>query len=80
MNRSINQMAQDEGDSSANEANRIRLRERSVRTAWRTFVFNNDKNPTIKDVSDLASELSGEHLGYDYCLRILECDGLPTAA
>lgn len=34
MNASINQIAQSNGDTSANEANRIRERERAVSEAW----------------------------------------------
>lgn len=38
--KSINQMAQEEGDSSANEARRIREREATVKRAWRTLAYN----------------------------------------
>lgn len=38
--KSINQMAQEEGDSSANEARRIREREATVKRAWRTIAFD----------------------------------------
>lgn len=39
MGKSINQLAQEEGDSSANEARRIREREAQVKKAWRTVAF-----------------------------------------
>jgi hypothetical protein len=38
--QSINQVAQDEGNTSANEAKRIRNRESAVKVAWRTIAFN----------------------------------------
>jgi hypothetical protein len=37
--KSINQMAQEEGDTTANEAKRIREREATVKKAWRTVAF-----------------------------------------
>ncbi len=41
--RSINQIAQEAGDTSANEANRIREREATVKRAWRTIAFNENE-------------------------------------
>lgn len=38
--KSINQIAQENGDSSANEAKRIRDRESAVKQAWRRVAFN----------------------------------------
>lgn len=38
--RSINQIAQDDGDTSANEVARIKARERSIRDAWNRIAYN----------------------------------------
>ena len=38
--KSINQIAQAEGDSSANEAKRIREREAAVAKAWRQIAYD----------------------------------------
>ncbi len=51
--RSINQVAQDEGDSSANEAARIRTRGASVARAWRTIAYKRgDGACTAQAVAD----------------------------
>lgn len=41
--KSINQVAQENGDTSVREAQRIRERESEVRTAWRTVAFNDNE-------------------------------------
>jgi hypothetical protein len=38
--KSINQIAQEDGDTSANEARRIREREAAIARAWRTLAYN----------------------------------------
>lgn len=78
--KSINQIAQESGDTSANEAERIRQREAAVRQAWRTLQFNNDKLPTISQIVELASRLADEYLGAEFCARICECTGYEVDA
>jgi hypothetical protein len=67
--------AWEEGDTTANAAKRIKAREAAVATAWRTFVYNNDRNPTIYNVAEDASVLAGESLGREFCARICEVRG-----
>jgi hypothetical protein len=53
--KSINQLAQEEGDSSRNEANRIRERESAIRSAWRQIAFNTNRRPAAKEIAEQTS-------------------------
>jgi len=64
---SINQIAQQTGDTTANAAARIRRWEAAVGQAWRRWTYNHSGLPTANDLSLAASRYAGEHLGADYC-------------
>lgn len=68
--KSINQMAQEDGDTTRNEAARIKAREAAVAKAWRTYVWEHDENPTAQQVSQLATEIAEELLGVEYVTRV----------
>ncbi len=54
--KSINQIAQEDGDSSANEAARIRAREADVKRAWRTIAYEQGEAAcTAERVADAAN-------------------------
>jgi len=75
MDLSSNQMAQEDRDTGANEVHRIRSREHAVNQSWRSFVYDNSRNPTAKELSYLASELIDEDLGEEFVIRICERNG-----
>jgi hypothetical protein len=53
--KSINQIAQESGDSSANEAARIREREAAVARAWRTVVYHEGEAACTADrIAEIA--------------------------
>jgi DNA-directed RNA polymerase specialized sigma subunit len=66
---SINQLAQETGDTSANEANRIREREALIRRTWRSIAHNLNRTPTAKEIA--------ERTGYPehYIRFVCECSG-----
>ena len=51
---SVNQVAQAMGDTSANESKKQKAQEAKVRKAWRTYVYDNDKNPTTAELAALT--------------------------
>lgn len=69
---SINQLAQEIGDTSANEANRIREREALIRRTWRSIAHNLNRTPAAKEIAErtgypehyirLVCERSGHNL------------------
>jgi len=75
-NLSINQIAQIDGDTNANEAKRIRNREAAVRRAYREHAYNIG-TPTANDITARTSEIAGEQIGEDYITRICEKNGDP---
>lgn len=62
--KSINQMAQEEGNSSANEARRIRDREASVKRAWRTVAFYENEAACTADRISKESDLPVEYVRF----------------
>jgi hypothetical protein len=55
--KSINQIAQEDGDTSANESARIRDREAAVAKAWRTIAYHEGETACTADRIAKASEL-----------------------
>jgi hypothetical protein len=55
--KSINQIAQETGDTSANEAARIRDREALVARAWRTIAYHEGATACTADRIAWATEL-----------------------
>jgi hypothetical protein len=55
--KSVNQITQDTGDSSANEAARIRDREATVARAWRQVAFDEGEAACTADRIAAKSEL-----------------------
>lgn len=66
--KSINQIAQETGDTSANEVARIRQREAAVKTAWRTIAYE-------KGTVTLSELAKAADLPREYCRLICERDG-----
>ena len=62
--KSINQVAQENGDTSANEAARIRERERAVVAAWRTIAFNEGESACTLGRVSRAAELPEEYVAF----------------
>lgn len=55
MFKSINQTAQEERDTSANEADRIRERHASIAKAWRTVAYNDGESAcTVARLSEIT--------------------------
>lgn len=73
--KSINQIAQENGDTTANEANRIRRREATVKHAWRKYTFEHNEYPTAQQIAEIASEEAEEELGMEYVKTICERNG-----
>ena len=69
-----NTRAQQEGDTAANEANRIRRRETAVRQAWRYIAYHG-LPLEVASVAERASWLAGEALGNEFVRRICEVQG-----
>lgn len=54
--KSINQLAQEECDTSANEVNRIKEREASVKKAWRQIAYDlGEQACTVENVAKMAN-------------------------
>lgn len=70
--RSINQIAQEDGDTSANEANRIREREATVKRCWRTIAFEDGE-----EACSAESVAACAGLPVDYVRLICERYGYP---
>lgn len=68
MTKSINQVAQEEGDSSANEAARIRAREGAVTRAWRTIAYHEGEAACTADRVAADAELPVDFVR-DICAR-----------
>jgi hypothetical protein len=76
MRLSINQIAQAEGDTNANEARRIKNREAAVRRAYREHAYNIG-TPTVDVLTVRASVIAEEPIGPDYIKLLCERDGNP---
>jgi hypothetical protein len=76
MNLSINQIAQIEGDTNANEVKRIKTREAAVRRAYREYAYNIG-TPTAVALMARASAIAEEPINSDYIKLICERDGSP---
>lgn len=55
--KSINQVAQEDGDTSAHEARRIKEREDAVARAWRTLAYNEGETACTAERIAEAAEL-----------------------
>jgi len=66
--KSINQVAQEEGDTSANEAARIRDREAAVAKAWRTIAYHEGEAACTADRVAAIAELPVDFVR-DICAR-----------
>jgi hypothetical protein len=55
--KSINQVAQEDGDTSANEARRIRERENDIARTWRTIAYNEGETACTAERIAEAAEL-----------------------
>lgn len=55
--KSINQVAQEDGDTSADEARRIREREDAITRAWRTIAYNEGETACTAERVAEAAEL-----------------------
>jgi len=77
--RSINQIAQEDGGTSGNEAERIRKREAAVSKAWRVFSYEKDRNPSAEELSLEASTIAEEPLGVEYVRFVAGTRGYPLA-
>lgn len=66
--RSINQLAQETGDTSAREASRIREREASVARAWRTIAYHEGEAACTAARVAAIAELPVEFVS-DICAR-----------
>lgn len=62
--KSINQMAQEEGDSSANEAQRIRDRESTVKRTWRSVAFHENEAACTAERIAKESELPIDYVRF----------------
>lgn len=68
MKKSVNQIAQEDGDTSANEAARIREREAAVAKAWRTVAYYEGETACTADRVAALSELPADFVR-DICAR-----------
>lgn len=68
MKKSINQTAQEDGDSSANEAARIHEREAAVARAWRTVAYHEGEAACTADRIATIAELPIAYV-QDICAR-----------
>jgi hypothetical protein len=66
--KSINQIAQEDGDTSANEATRIRDREAAVAKAWRTIAYHEGEASCTADRIAKVAELPIDFVR-DICAR-----------
>lgn len=66
--KSINQIAQEDGDTSANEAARIREREAAVARAWRTVAYHEGESACTADRIATITELPIAFI-QDICAR-----------
>lgn len=66
--KSINQVAQEAGDTSANEAARIREREAAVARAWRTVAYQEGEAACTADRIATTAELPVDFVR-DICAR-----------
>lgn len=73
--KSVNQLAQEDGDTSLNEAERAKTREAMVNRCYRAYCYDHEAPPTAKQLSLTASEAAGEHLGEEFVSRICERNG-----
>jgi len=73
--KSINQVAQAEGDTSANEVRRIADREASVKRAWRTIAWETSESDCT---AEKIANVTGLAIGY--VRTICERNGLGLAA
>ncbi len=68
MKKSINQIAQEDGDTSANEAARIRDREAAVTKAWRTIAYHEGEGACTAERVAASTELPVDFVR-DICAR-----------
>ncbi len=70
---SQNQLAQQEGDTGANEVARMKQRERAVLVAIRTLAF--DGKPLNSAAVAEMAQVTDSEIGTEYCRRIAEVNG-----
>lgn len=72
MKKSINQMAQESGDSSANEAARIREREANVKRAWRQVAYDDGESACTARRIAAAAKLPVDYVRFVCAVHGLE--------
>lgn len=73
--KSINQLAQESGDTSANEAQRVRERVASIKKAWRVIAYHEGESACTADRIASAAGLPVDHVRF-----VCGSEGLPLAA